>query len=30
MLPEDDASSAEDGDTEEVSAEGSEEKAIEA
>ena len=30
MLPEDDASSAEDGDTEEVPAEGSEEKAIEA
>ena len=30
MLPEDDASSAEDGDTEEVAAEGSEEKAIEA
>ena len=30
MLPEDDASSAEDGDTEEVQAEGSEEKAIEA
>lgn len=30
MLPEDDASSAEDGDTEEVSAKGSEEKAIEA